>query len=71
MTLEQSVARGNARYGLNVSQNSGTAVVSGSTFTNNGTGIFQRFGTIFTRGNNTVSGNATDVSGTLMPLGGT
>ena len=71
MTLEQSVARGNARYGLVVSQSPGTAVVSGSAFTNNGTGIFQEFGTILSRGNNTVSGNTTDVSGSLTPLGGT
>jgi hypothetical protein len=39
--------------------------------TQNTTGITNGLhGTVFTRRNNTVSGNGTDVVGTLTPLGG-
>jgi nitrous oxidase accessory protein NosD len=68
MTLEQSVARGNLT-GLQVA--SGTARISSSVVTNNGTGIsVGSTATLLTRVNNTVSGNTTNVSGTVTPLGG-
>jgi hypothetical protein len=67
MTLEQSVARGNLT-GLRVEDGS-TARISLCVVTNNGTGLLVPAGsTIRTRRNNTVSGNTTDVSGTLKGL---
>jgi parallel beta helix pectate lyase-like protein len=46
-------------------------VISNSVVTNNQTGLLQD-GTsvIYSRGNNTVTGNNTDISGTITPLGG-
>jgi hypothetical protein len=69
MTLEQSAARGN-NVGLRNSVD--TATVSNSTLTNNFIGVIVGVGssTVLTRGNNLVSGNTTDVSGILTPLGG-
>ena len=48
-----------------------TVVISNSVVTNNQTGLSQD-GTsvIYSRGNNTVFGNNTDISGTITPLGG-
>jgi hypothetical protein len=70
MTVEQSVARGNSN---GLSATNSTATVSNSVLTNNIVGLSIQGGnaTILTRGNNVVSGNTTDVSGTLTPLAGT
>jgi len=69
MTLEQSVARANVT-GVFV-QTGGIVRLSGSVVTDNGTGLSLQAGsTLLTRVNNTVSGNTTDVSGTVTPLGG-
>ena len=68
MTLEHSVARGNALHGVRVAQ-TGVGVMSNSVVTNNGFGLSIAAGKVlWTRGNSTVSGNATDVSGTLQPF---
>jgi len=70
MTLERSVVRGNAVAGLHFSSG-GTAVISDSVVTNNGTGLSVQAGaTLLTRRNNIVSGNTTDVSGIVISLGG-
>jgi hypothetical protein len=70
MTLEESVARGNLT-GLHVEGGS-TARISSTVVTNNGTGPLVDAGaTLLTRRNNTVTGNTTDVSGTLTRLRGT
>ena len=69
MTVERSVARGNA-IGLHV-EDSSTARLSDSVMTNNSTGLSVEAGsTLLTRRNNAVSGNTTDVSGTLTALTG-
>lgn len=69
MTLQHSVSRGNER-GLRVEE-SGTARISSSVVTSNGAGLSIESGaTLLTRQNNTVSGNATDVSGVLTLLAG-
>jgi hypothetical protein len=69
MTLEQSVARGNDR-GIRT-QGSSIVRLSDSVVTNNGTGLSVAAGaTLLTRGNSTVTGNITDVSGVLTPLAG-
>jgi hypothetical protein len=70
MTVDSSLAFGNVR-GLSVSNLSGSlARISNSTFTDNGTGLSNSGGTLETRGNNTVEGNTTDVSGALTPISG-
>jgi hypothetical protein len=70
MAVEQSVARGNA-YGLRVNQSGTVAVLSSSVVTDNNIGLSVAAGTtVLTRGNSTVSGNTTDVSGVLTPLAG-
>ena len=70
MTVDSSVAFGNVR-GLSVSNLAGSlARISNSTFTDNGTGLSNSGGTLETRGNNTVEGNTTDVSGALTPITG-
>ncbi|MPZ57855.1 MAG: hypothetical protein GEU91_15420, partial [Rhizobiales bacterium] len=69
MTVESSVAHGNGVSGLTVG-GGGVARISNSTFTSNATGIFNSGGTIETRQNNTVRGNATNVSGALTAIGG-
>jgi hypothetical protein len=67
--LEQSVARGNDR-GIRT-QGSSIVRLSDSVVTNNGTGLSVAAGaTLLTRGNSTVTGNITDVSGVLTPLAG-
>jgi hypothetical protein len=69
MTVEQSVARGNGLHGVRVSQTTSTGVLAGSVVTNNGIGVAAAAGNkLWTRGNSTVSGNMTDVSGTLQPF---
>ena len=67
VTLDSSIARGN-EGGL--SPLGGDVTISNSTFTNNEFGIFTD-DLVRTRGNNTVSGNATDIDGILIPLPGT
>ncbi len=68
MTLESSVARGNA-IGLFVS-GPRTARISSSVFTNNDVGI-ENEGVVLTRRNNIVSGNTQDLVGKeLTPLDG-
>lgn len=69
MVLESSVARGNSGNGLHVV--GGSATISNSVFTFNGTGIFKGVpGVVLTRENNTVVLNGTNVSGSLSSLGG-
>jgi len=71
MTLDASQAHDNVPFGL-VVESGGTARVSNSVFVNNGHGISNLSGTVWTRQNNTVSGNGgTQTDGTLTPLGGT
>jgi hypothetical protein len=49
----------------------GSATVSNSVFTSNGTGIFRDIpGVVLTRQNNTVVLNATNVANSVSPLGG-
>jgi hypothetical protein len=67
MMVESSIGRGN-RNGLHLT--GGRVRVSNAVLTNNVKGIFQEGGAIFTRGNNVVSGNSTDVSATLNPVAG-
>jgi hypothetical protein len=67
LTLESSVLRGN---GVGLYVTGGIARISNSVVTQNTTGIEIDDGTVLTRRNNTVSGNGTDVVGTLTPLGG-
>ena len=67
MTLQSSVASGN-KYGLAV--NSAVAQVSSSVFTANGQGINNSGGTVFTRQDNAVSGNGSNVVGPLTPMTG-
>jgi hypothetical protein len=69
MTLESVVARGNTVAGIVVAAGSSIARISNSVFSNNATGI-DADGTVLTRQNNVVSGNTTNVSGTLTPLAG-
>jgi hypothetical protein len=69
VTLESSVMRGNGA-GL-LAFNASTVRISNSVVTqNSGSGISNSGATVLTRQNNTVSGNGTDVFGTLTPLGG-
>ncbi len=68
LTVESSVVRGNFQQGLLVG--SGVARISNSVVTNNSTGLHRTGGTLFSRGNNVVSGNATDTSGVITALGG-
>jgi hypothetical protein len=76
MTLERSVAGGNAE-GVLVRAGSGSAAsarISGSVVTNNRVGLSAQGGgtaAMFTRGNNTVAGNTTDVAAVLSLLAGT
>jgi hypothetical protein len=67
-TFEASTATGNG-YGLYVV--SAVGRVSNSVLTNNNTGIQNDSGTIETRQNNLVSGNAVDTGGALTAIGGT
>jgi hypothetical protein len=68
-TLEHSDARGNG-IGIGV-QGAGIARISRAVVTNNVTGLSVSAGaSLRTRVNNVVSGNATDVSGVVTPLGG-
>jgi hypothetical protein len=72
LTLESSVLRGNGTgLDLDAADATSSARISNSVVTQNTTGITNGLhGTVFTRRNNTVSGNGTDVVGTLTPLGG-
>jgi hypothetical protein len=71
MTLEDSVARGNAQEGLFVFDATSAAQISEVTITDNGTGI-DNAGTVLTRRNSVVSGNTANLSGNaLTTLGGT
>lgn len=70
VSLESSVASANGDIGLN-GLGEGPVTISNSAFTNNGsTGIMTDDDVVYTRGNNTVSDNPTDVDGTLTPLTG-
>jgi hypothetical protein len=69
MTVESSIAHGNGGAGLLVAAG-GFGRTSNSTFTGNTIGI-SNGGTIETRGNNTVRGNGTNLSGgALTQIGG-
>jgi hypothetical protein len=68
MQVEFSEARGNGASGLTTGID-GETRISNSVFTNNGTGVtVGASGVVFSRGNNTISGNGTNVTGTLTPL---
>jgi hypothetical protein len=70
MTVEQSVSRGNV-YGMRVVQTTSTGVISASVVTNNGIGLSAVAGNrVWTRENNTVSGNTNNVSGNLQTFNG-
>ncbi len=56
--------------GVEVRPHATTARLSRSTVTNNGTGLLVSGGVLETRGNNTVRGNGSDVSGPLTPIAG-
>lgn len=75
LSIENSVMSYNATYGVSADCFGGAAGsvvrLSHSTVTNNGTGIRHCNGTFLSRGNNTVSGNGTNTSGTITPLAGT
>ena len=71
-TVERSVAAGN-RVGLNTALFGlgPTVRISESVFVNNTDfGVINNGGTILSRGNNTVSGNGTDIQGIITPLSG-
>jgi hypothetical protein len=71
MTLDSSFGVGNILRGLSVVGGPALARISNSTFTDNGTGI-NSSGTVETRQNNTVRGNAIDLSGNALTfIGGT
>ena len=74
LNLENCVASNN---GVGVSANGNNpskatiVVISNSVVTNNQLGLWQAIsGVIYSRGNNTVTGNNTDINGTITPLGG-
>jgi hypothetical protein len=68
-SIESCVSSFNGGAGVEVL--GGIARVSNSTITNNGYGFFQQApGVVQSRGNNTVQGNGTDVSGTITPITG-
>jgi hypothetical protein len=69
MTLEDCAAHGN-QYGLWTNAADSKARVSNSVFVGNAYGIASN-GITHTRQDNLVSGNTTDVFGTLTPIGGT
>ena len=48
----------------------GTVFLSNNTITNNSTGVAVGTGTAFTRSNNTIVANTTNVSGSLTPFAG-
>jgi hypothetical protein len=58
-----------SNYGVGVWV-SDTAYLSSNTITGNVTGVFLESGTAFSRGNNTIEANGTNVSGTLTPFSG-
>jgi hypothetical protein len=60
--LNSSVARGNGTEGLYVWTAVASAILTNSVFTDNATGIFNA-GTVFRRGNNTVTDNTTNFAG--------
>jgi hypothetical protein len=60
--LNSSVARGNAAEGLYVWTTVASAILTNSVFTDNATGIFNA-GTVYRRGNNTVTDNTTNFTG--------
>jgi Protein of unknown function (DUF1565) len=64
--LENDVISG---YGPGVVAN-GTVYMSNNTITNNSTGVDVSGGTAYTRGNNTIAANTTNVSGSLTPFAG-
>ncbi|MPZ59419.1 MAG: hypothetical protein GEU91_23635, partial [Rhizobiales bacterium] len=68
-TISRSTSSGNVGRGLFVGSGA-LARISNSTFTDNAIGLFNNGGTLETRQNNTVSGNGTNVSGALTPIGG-
>jgi len=69
VVFESSVGYANSGNGLYVV--GGSATVSNSVFTHNGTGIFRAApGVVLTRENNTVVLNTTNVSGSINTLGG-
>ena len=74
LNLENCVASNN-KFGVIASNFNPSVptivVISNSVVTNNETGLSQAGITaIYSRGNNTVTGNNTDISGTISPLGG-
>jgi hypothetical protein len=68
LTLAHNVIDQN-EFGAYLSE-AGNATLDANVVTNNGTGIWQIVATVYSRGNNTIFGNGTDVSGTLTPLSG-
>ena len=70
MTVESSAAHGNGGSGLIVI-GTGVGRISNSTFTDNTFGVANSGLALETRGNNTVRGNGTNISGALTPVGGT
>ena len=56
--------------GVEVRTANSTGRLSNSTVTNNGVGAHASGGVLETRGNNTIRGNGTNVSGTLTPVSG-
>ena len=70
LTVDHCTANNNTLFGIAASQ--GLVRMTDSTIVYNGTGLLVAAGgTIETRGNNTVQGNGTDVSGVLTPVLGT
>lgn len=63
--LESSVARGNGGGGLYAS---GAATISNFTATQNKVGIHIFYGTVYSRQNNTIAANTTNIVGSLAPL---
>jgi len=66
LNIENCVASNNFGTGVDATSISGVATVrlSNSTITDNGGGLFNN-GVLLSRGNNTVEGNGTDISGTI------
>jgi parallel beta-helix repeat protein len=65
LNIEDCLAANNSGPGISV-YNSGTARVSNSTVTDNGSGLYNSYsppGILYSRGNNTVQGNGTNKSG--------
>lgn len=67
--IERSFFIGNGGAGLHVG-NGGTARISNSVVVNNNVGLRNEASTLQSRGNNIVTGNTTNTSGAISPLGG-